>query len=89
MKKGYNNFRELDAEIKILQLQKDIAIAELQNRMRLTVENVKEQAAIPSWLKAVKVTKEIVYLSRYQIVSIATEFLLRKWLLREKKNKKQ
>ncbi len=89
MRKHYNNFRELDNDIKILQLQKDIAVAKLQNRVQTTVAYAKEQAAAPIWVRAAKVTQQVVYLSRHQIISIATEFLLRKWLFRKRKQKAQ
>lgn len=86
MRKHYNNFKEIDNDIRILQLQKDIAVADLQNHVQTAVSQIKGGGAeVPTWLKAVRFTQRIVFLRKHNIAAMLAEFAIRRWLFRRKK----
>ncbi len=88
MRKYYNNFQEIDNDIRILQLQKDIAVAKMQNRVQSVAEHIKGDKHTPILFRLAKVTQQIIVLRKNQIIGIAAEFLFQKWLLRKTKHKK-
>ncbi len=89
MRKSYNNFQEIDNDIKILQLQKNIAVAKFQNRVQTMAVQVKEESDTSIWIRMAKLVQHVVFLRRNQIILLTTEFLLRRWLFRKKKEHKK
>ncbi len=85
MRKSYNNFQEIDNDIKILQLQKNIAVAKFQNRVQTMAVQVKEESDTSIWIRMAKLVQHVVFLRRNQIILLTTEFLLRRWLFRKKR----